>query len=153
MPPRNSRPPAGPDLDRFAARIEAGHNALRERVEELFDGMSNRIARVERDVAQGELGRQHILNEMAEMRRDIGEARDLTIHKDVTQVAQAAKGAAEGAATVAAITAAHPPGAKTWRYWITGLAGVAAFGALADNLPKVVKFISTLWKALEGMAK
>lgn len=164
MPPRNPRPPAGPDFDRFASRLEAGQNALRERVEELFDGIDTRMSRIERDAAHGEKERRAMMSEFGEIRVLLGEARDLTGAAVTGQIKEAAKGAAEGAAAGAATTAAavavttahtvaHPPGAKTWRYWITGLAGVAAFGALADNLPKIVKLLSTIWKALEGLAK
>lgn len=143
-------------------RFEEGITGVTERLEQIADSLDSRMSRIERDLSHGEQERRTILSELAEARVTAGEVRDianaLKLQVEKTgdhQVAQAARGAAEGAATVAAqvVSKSNPIGSQRWRWGISALAGIAAFGALVDNLPKIIRFVNAVWTAIAGVGK
>lgn len=135
--PERRRPPQGRtvDLDRFAAGQERQFSALREYMAERFDGISERVERLERDAAAGEIDRATFNNRMGDIDRAFADLRDTIAVKITENSGAAVEAAASGAASGAAAGAAEGAAAGAARgatetigrvHWLT-LGGVAAF--------------------------
>lgn len=152
--------------DRLAERLEARDDALRARIETLFDGAEARLKRIELAVATGGQERHRLASEIAEVRRDLGEGREATAllreelerhvqaTTEVTEVAGAAVREAKG--TAANVLHRLARGAT----WQRGTALALAFmvcGFLIDKGPALVRFanaaasgIAHFWLGLGG---
>ncbi len=77
------RPSSGPHVadvehyNRVMQRMERMGSAITDRLDELFTAMDQRLIRIETRVTSSERDRAAILGEVAEIRRDQGEMRDL----------------------------------------------------------------------------
>lgn len=150
--------------DKLAERLEARDDALRSRIEALFDGAEERLKRIEHAVAVGGQERHRLANEIAEVRRDLGEGRattallreELARHVQATTEVTAVAGAAviEAKGTAATLLDRIASSTKLQR----GTAAAVAVGGLlmlADLGPGVVRLlnawgasVATFWTGL-----
>ncbi len=139
----------GPGFSRLAQRLDEGLGALGERMEAAFDRIDNRMARIEKDVAQGDLGRENLASDIAELRRDLGELRDAALLGDANTTEAAAKGAAAGATEAAGAVAAaivHPK--SKWEKMIAWAVGFTALVVAANNVPDAIRGVERAWAFL-----
>lgn len=120
-----------------------------ERTEALFDRMEKRLDRMDSDVQRTQAGQDRLTNELAEMRRDVGELRDAT-HMAASKAVVAAQNAAPVAAAAAATTTVHAL-PKTW--WGKLIIVATAFTTLMvaiNNVPDAVRIWDKTWVLLRN---
>lgn len=133
-----------PAMQRIAQRLDEGMSAIADRMEAGFDRIDGRISRMERDLSQGELDQVRAQNEMAEIRRDIGDLRDAFGLAEGRRVEGAAKGAAAGA--VEAVKSTTGSFWKTkWGALVAFAIGFTALVTFFEKLPKAVRGIESAW--------
>lgn len=133
-----------PAMQRIAQRLDEGMSAIADRMEAGFDRIDGRISRMERDLSQGELDQVRAQNEMAEIRRDIGDLRDAFGLAEGRRVEGAAKGAAAGA--VEAVKSTTGSFWKTkWGALVAFAIGFTALVTFFEKLPKAARGINDAW--------
>lgn len=168
MPSRRDAAPVA-DYNRLAIRLEDKvenmGSAITDRLEAIAERLDARTGRIEHDVAMSrqvdEQARQHVLNQMAEVREDTGALRDAVneLRQQVTAtsgtvLSDATKSAAEGAAagTGKAMDGLTKVGLSKPQAWYL-MAGVTitTLASSAEGLPKIAKFVAGIFGALLAM--
>lgn len=174
MTDRRRPGPGELNVDRLMARVEASNQALRERMEQLVDGVDARLGRIEHDVANGTLERASLLRELGEVRRDLGENRAATnlLRDDLDAHKQAELRAADQLRTelvayktserisLVATTLGMVGSFKTAAKWQKGIAAVSGAGLLIwviKEAPGAIRFLNSVGQGIaafwHGMGK
>lgn len=118
---------------RIAQRMDEQSDAIMQRL----DAITDRLGRMDRDLAVGELDREHTRNAMNELRRDIGELRDAVSIKQDSEK-----------------SGIEPSGKSVWKtkfgMWVAIAAGFTAMVTAGEKLPKAIRAIDATWSYLGG---
>jgi hypothetical protein len=113
------------------------------RTEEIFDRLEKRMDRLDRDIARADQGQDRLVNDLVEMRRDIGELRDAT---------HIAASRAAGEANSVAETIVKTVQKKWWERWQAWAVAVVAFIALYKNVGTLARDMTSFWRYIIGEA-
>lgn len=113
------------------------------RTEEIFDRLEKRMDRLDRDIARADQSQDRLVNELFEMRRDVGELRDAT-HIAANRAAGEAKTVAE--------TIVKTVQKKWWERWQAWAVAIVAFIALYKNVGTLARDMTSFWRYIIGEA-
>lgn len=113
------------------------------RTEEIFDRLEKRMDRLDRDIARADQGQDRLVNDLVEMRRDIGELRDAT---------HIAANRAAGEANTVAETIVKTVQKKWWERWQAWAVAIVAFIALYKNVGTLARDMTSFWRYIIGEA-
>lgn len=120
-----------------------------ERTEAVFDRLEKRLDRMDKDLARTELGQDRLVNELGEIRRDVGELRDAT-HLAASKAAAAVVVAAPAAAAAASSLTVSAMSKSWWGKMIAIATGVTAIMVAVNNIPDVARGIDKVWSFLKN---